>query len=440
MKKLYTLTLAAAVAISATATGRQQIAGTVPAKKALTAASAKISGVTIAKTMADEAITEFTTIDDLAGEYDWNYYGCLTGDSGAKTGALNIEVTDATAGEISISGFPQNFVVKATVDLEAGTVAIENGQDLGTDSYGDQNYFYIKDVDAEGNILDGKMDIAETVGNIDGLTITFPETEIWAIGDFNDESLGWWKLTAENSMTLITDVEDPYEGWEDYCEAEFVDGWIIPGLKYPDGTYADPNDFPFVVNIQKSLTEENLYRIDNPYNSEDFPVNGSGKPGFIVFDATYPDYVVVMPNVYSGYNNGSNKIFCVNKEGFYLGFGYDRAIVEAAEEEQGEQFFERSTISEDGLIINFPRVGFNWAGVTDKYYTWGSATVSQAANMNAVLTLDKPLAGAEGIMIDSSNVEGAAEYFNLQGVRVANPSEGNLYIVRQGGKTTKVVR
>lgn len=49
------------------------------------------------------------------------------------------------------------------------------------------------------------------------------------------------------------------------------------------------------------------------------------------------------------------------------------------------------------------------------------------------------------IGLDSSGIEEAisddtedAEYYNLQGVRVVNPSSG-LYIKRQGGKTTKVV-
>ncbi len=43
--------------------------------------------------------------------------------------------------------------------------------------------------------------------------------------------------------------------------------------------------------------------------------------------------------------------------------------------------------------------------------------------------------GVEGVTVDAN---AAKEYFNLQGVRVANPSNG-LYIVRQGGKTSKVL-
>ena len=44
--------------------------------------------------------------------------------------------------------------------------------------------------------------------------------------------------------------------------------------------------------------------------------------------------------------------------------------------------------------------------------------------------------------IDSVVTEEAdapAEYFNLLGVKVASPKKGNIYIKRQGNKTTKVV-
>ena len=47
------------------------------------------------------------------------------------------------------------------------------------------------------------------------------------------------------------------------------------------------------------------------------------------------------------------------------------------------------------------------------------------------------LAGAsvEGIEIDSAD----AEYYNMQGVRVANPEKGGMYIVRQGNRAVKRV-
>lgn len=53
----------------------------------------------------------------------------------------------------------------------------------------------------------------------------------------------------------------------------------------------------------------------------------------------------------------------------------------------------------------------------------------------ATITLSEKKDGVESIATDN----GEAEYFNLQGVRVANPENG-VYIRRQGGKVTKVVK
>ncbi len=52
---------------------------------------------------------------------------------------------------------------------------------------------------------------------------------------------------------------------------------------------------------------------------------------------------------------------------------------------------------------------------------------------------DAQLSGVEDVIVDGIDNENApVEYFNLQGVRVENPSNG-LYIKRQGNKVTKVI-
>ncbi len=51
------------------------------------------------------------------------------------------------------------------------------------------------------------------------------------------------------------------------------------------------------------------------------------------------------------------------------------------------------------------------------------------------LNPENPFAGVEGIVVDEN---APAEYFNLQGVRVAQPEAG-LYIVRRAGKVSKVL-
>lgn len=49
------------------------------------------------------------------------------------------------------------------------------------------------------------------------------------------------------------------------------------------------------------------------------------------------------------------------------------------------------------------------------------------------------ITGVEEIVVDHTNFSDETEYYNLQGIRVAHPANGQIYIVRQGGKTMKVL-
>ena len=51
-------------------------------------------------------------------------------------------------------------------------------------------------------------------------------------------------------------------------------------------------------------------------------------------------------------------------------------------------------------------------------------------------TVAQEAAGISTVAIDAN---APAAYYNLQGVEVANPTHGNIYVVRQGSKTAKVV-
>lgn len=49
---------------------------------------------------------------------------------------------------------------------------------------------------------------------------------------------------------------------------------------------------------------------------------------------------------------------------------------------------------------------------------------------------DDAYGGVEGVGAEAIETEGPAEYYNMQGVRVAEPTTG-LYIVKQGNKVSK---
>jgi hypothetical protein len=52
------------------------------------------------------------------------------------------------------------------------------------------------------------------------------------------------------------------------------------------------------------------------------------------------------------------------------------------------------------------------------------------------VVIASPTTGVETIAVD--NADAPVEYYNLQGVRVANPTPG-LYITRQGTKVSKTL-
>ncbi len=44
--------------------------------------------------------------------------------------------------------------------------------------FGAPTYFYFKDVDNEGKVLNGASSVAASVGTVNGVNVTFPELDI----------------------------------------------------------------------------------------------------------------------------------------------------------------------------------------------------------------------------------------------------------------------
>lgn len=76
---------------------------------------------------------------------------------------------------------------------------------------------------------------------------------------------------------------------------------------------------------------------------------------------------------------------------------------------------------------------------SDRYLgTWAADVNVKASNgeeMTATFVFENPTGSVEGI---HSDIAAPTEYYNLQGIKVANPTSG-LYISKQGDKTRKVV-
>ncbi len=375
-------------------------------------------------------------VEEIAGTYEFSYYGLLNGNSGSKLTNVEITVTNPATGEVAISGIDPSsngFIVKGFYSPSDQTLSLPNKQYLGLDDWDDPNYFYIKTVDEEGYLVDGAVPVEASVGIIQGNIITFPTYDIWAIGDFNNEGAGWWFLAYSNIFTGDNTV-DPNEGWEDFCDATFEDGWITPSYYLTDtGAFIIPDQLPWTVKVQRNIEDPNLLRLDNPYLADDCPLSPSAfeEGGYIEFSIADPTYVVVTPNIFCGaVISGATKLFALNHAGFYGSLGYTKEEIEA-----GLEGFIPSTYDAATQVISIPNCGFNFAGATDGYYTWQDGNnQSLAGNMNAKITLlnvvgvDAPVAAKSEVI-----------YYNLQGQRVQNP-EGGIFIRVEGNKTTKVIK
>ena len=74
----------------------------------------------------------------------------------------------------------------------------------------------------------------------------------------------------------------------------------------------------------------------------------------------------------------------------------------------------------------------------------GDGTLEVATAVQGVLSapvsysysVSKNTTGVENVSVEADGI--GAEYFNLQGVRVAAPAKGGIYIVRKGNEVAKV--
>ena len=82
--------------------------------------------------------------------------------------------------------------------------------------------------------------------------------------------------------------------------------------------------------------------------------------------------------------------------------------------------------------ISFPEAEDNTIYYIEGYYTLGSRQ-----NFLLRTAFTKASSGVDGIDADQTDAE--PEYYNLQGVRVAEPAKGEVVIERRGGKVTKRV-
>lgn len=434
MKKLYTLFLGAAVALSASASALvpQSIASQMakPAKQAVTSLSLK----SLSK-KAPSKIGANVSIEEIAGEYEWTFISALSS-GGYQTSTVTLTIKDADAGLLTLN--LGGWELEAT--FSKGNLSIAPGQDLGYNAYNQMQvytYHWRWNENGQGTYpLETPIIGSASFDDEDNVTIEFDDYDILMIG--NDQK-GWFVAAYNNKFAPESEWEDvlmPTEGWEQYSTATFTDGWQIAGYS------KDPADFPYDVVVEKNTSADyegvELYRIVNPYG-EGTPLFGNnedpnGGKGYILFSLQIPEFVMAYPLVYSGLADEFGTYLNFNLEGYGFIFGdellekEDWTLMELIQ----ELGIEKLSTFEDNLVT-FNNCKFATKDSPYNPQHWVDQN-GQPIIFPSTLTLKSEGNGVDNVEAD---FDGTVEYYNLQGMRVENPTNG-IYIKKENGKAFKV--
>ena len=244
-----------------------------------------------------------------------------------------------------------------------------------------------------------------------------------------DNGIAWLGCTSDNIATAagyfsIYDLEGAYSenGGEDTGEwtalgtGQFVENMIYYLFAGEENTQA------VNVAVFESTDAPGVYRIDDAFQSIFAHLQQKGTTPSLVIDATDPDNVALELQ-----STGISARTAEETLGLMYVCSYNW-YAELAELEVDPTLNCTLTKVGDDVTITFPyKSCIIYASTAQRLY--------QGSQFESTLKFNAT-AGVGNVQID--NTTAPVEYFNLQGVRVANPENG-LYIRRQGNEATKVL-
>lgn len=397
MKKLYSFVILAAITLSVSALERQQATYTSNSLDPTVLSGQKFTAKK-ATAMATDTEVDFSKIDT------WKLNNHLSDNNGEQEIAISVTLTDPATGKVSISIPDMNCEMNAQYDATAGTLTIGR-QVIGSDDYGDL-IFYIKETDDSGNLLEGEASTPYTVGTVDGSTITFPKSDIWAIGDPDAENLGFIVLSDENIFYHST--------WVSLGTGKFIENIVYPGFVGSENTVA--------ADVEISADGYGNYVVEDPLKALYAEKKINAKSPSMKINATDPSNILIPVASTGMYSDESS---------YYAYFSESWFNAEMDGEEVEEEFKIKMEIDGDKVTVTFPvNCCTIWLYPTQSFYN-GSPYVS-------TLTFTDPKAGIHNVDATvMEDLDTPVRYYNLQGAAISNPAPGSIVIRVQGNKATK---
>ncbi|MDE5940976.1 MAG: hypothetical protein K2H14_02580 [Muribaculaceae bacterium] len=280
---------------------------------------------------------------------------------------------------------------------------------------------YYEQIFSYNNYADnaGKMTVQTKHDGSDVCIIRFGEGDLYGTLSFVAEFNGPLAISGTSWILLLGSSEDPLG------KTKFTDGFI--GQYYmPSGLTVETYD----VDIEAYLPLPGMYRIKAPYSEENWIYGNSESMYDIYFDVSDPDFVLV--NIQNAYTDKDGTVQIANAAGLYMsGLLSDENSrpIKYTKEQVIEQGLA-DKVENGVVVINHPVL------ITPKGYI-RLLYEDNSTLMPARIVMPDGNDAVEEIVAEADELQ-PAEYYNLQGVRVMNPSRG-LYIRRQGPNTEKVV-
>ena len=336
---------------------------------------------------------------DMMGSYIWSYRSAWN-----QTGAndtIIMSLVEGTTDQVKVQGIwngDRNSYVTGTLDAAKGTLTIpRQGWALNKDI---NMYPYFEKFDwGTGFTATTEPVVLTYYGGV----WTTPVGTVFGIGNHPDATQ-LYPPTCEM-------IRFNNQFWGDV-------NWIKLGTtNFKDGFFS-----PAQVDVA-TITEKEVTVYRAAEGVDIFKVDGAlfcSPNASMLIDATNPDNVMV-PNQYSGYDvNEWGKTWYCNANYTMRGTFTPTEVNSCATYKDG--------------VITFPANNgrFNWSTMPGEnaQYVW----YYNQATFECKLSIPKSQSAVADLDSDNAPVE----YYNLQGVKVANPENG-IFVRRQGSKAEKVI-
>lgn len=226
-------------------------------------------------------------------------------------------------------------------------------------------------------------------------------------------------VSIRNIYAMPDDISD----WKSLGKGTFVEDAVM-GL----GGDWDVTRLP--VEVQEHVAKPGLYRIVDPYKGlpekwNDFTYTHSGHSHYLYFDATKPN-IVVLGAAPTGVSHEAQL-----KEAYLTSKAYE---AKRAGQLQPQWIADAGKLADNKITFPVGSIGIRLPEYTS---TLGQDLIYWVNN-NGQFALEIPdNSGVDSI--ENDNDFTAVRWFNLQGVEISEPAEGQIVIEMRGNRSNKIV-